>query len=203
MKEKPAARPSAWYCFLAIPFFVAGISVFLYGLIHGISHVTDSLTQVVVPGESQLDLKQENLYTVFLERQSVMKGKICSTNESVSGLECNLVAVSGVQKIEMRPARISTTYDVGGRSGHSLFEFRVPKDGAYDFACGYRRASTGPEVVVAVGPGVGEAIMHTIFISLVGMFGGIATAGGVVLLVFLLRLRSKKEPSASRPRSTI
>jgi hypothetical protein len=197
MKERPAIRPSGWYGLLAVPFLLGGISIFIYGLVYGISHVTDSLTQVAVPGESRLELKRGQSYTVFLERQSVVNGKIYSTTDSVSRLECNLVTVSGVQKIEMRPATMSTNYDVGGRSGHSMFEFRVPNDGVYDFACGYRGVSAGPEVVVAVGSGVGEAIMRTISVSLAGMFGGVAIAGGIVLAVFLLRVRSKKKAATA------
>jgi hypothetical protein len=197
VNEKPAALPSAWYCLLAIPFFIGGISIFIYALIHGISHVTDSLVQVVVPGESPLELKQTKSYVVFLERQSVVNGKIYSTEESVNGLECNLVPVAGVQKIEMRPARVSTSYDVGGRSGRSIFEFHVPEDGTYKFACGYNRAQGGPEVVLAVGSGVGERLARTVIISLAGMFGGIASSVAVIIIVFILRARSKNKPAAT------
>lgn len=192
MNGKPDVRPSGWYALLALPFALAGITIFIYALIHGVSHVTDSLVQVVVPGESQLELKQANSYDVFLERQSVVNGKVYSTDGSVNGLQCNLVPVSGVEKIEMRPARMSTTYDVGGRSGRSIFQFRVLRDGAYTFACGYGETARGPEVVLAIGSGVGEGIMRTISISIVALFGGMVLAAGVVVCVFVLRARSRK-----------
>lgn len=192
MNGKPDVRPSGWYALFALPFALAGITIFIYALIYGISHVTDSLVQVVVPGESQLEFKQANLYDVFLERQSVVKGKVYSTDSSVNGLQCNLVPASGVEKIEMRPARMATTYDVGGRSGRSIFEFRVPRDGAYNFACGYSEMARGPEVVLAIGSGVGEGIMHAISISIAGLFGGMVLAAGVMVCVFVLRARSRK-----------
>jgi hypothetical protein len=178
---------------LAIPFFLAGLSIFLYSLLHGIYHLTDSLTQVVVPGESRLEFQQAKSYTVFLERQSVINGKVHSTDDSVNGLECNLVPVGGVQKIEMRQSRMATTYDVGGRSGRSILEFRVPVDGTYTFACGYANVAHGPEVVVAVGAGVEGGITHMVLVSLAGMFGGFAMAGLVIVIVFVLRERSRKQ----------
>ncbi|HYL62938.1 MAG TPA: hypothetical protein VE077_09985 [Candidatus Methylomirabilis sp.] len=196
MNGEPDVRPSGWYMLLALPMLLCGISIFLYALIHGVAHATDSLRQVVVPGECQIPLQQAKSYTVFIERQSAVHGKIYSTEGSVNGLECNLVPVGGIQKIEMRPSRMSTTYDVGGRSGRSLFEFRVPEDGTYSFACGYSYVTHGPEVVLAVGSGVGEGIMRAISLGLGGMFGGIASAGVVIVVVFALRQRSRKRFSA-------
>src|SRR5215472_2730104 len=186
------AGPSPWFYALGGVCVAAGVAIFLYALLHGIFHVTDSLTQVVVPGEAQLNLKRDLDYTVFVERESVVNGKIYATDDSLIGLECNAALVSGVQKISMRPARGSLTYNVGGRSGRSVFEFRVPEDGAYDFACGYSGMARGPQVVVAVGSGVGEAIMKTILQSLGGMFGGFGLGGAIFFAVFILRARAKK-----------
>jgi hypothetical protein len=67
-----------------------GVGLFGYALWRGLSHVTDGLVQVVVPGDAELSLKHEQLYTVFLESQSVVNGKIYSTNGSVNGLECRV-----------------------------------------------------------------------------------------------------------------
>ena len=61
---------------VAALFEVLGIGVFLYALIHGIFHITDSLTQVIVPGNAELPLKKRLTYTVFLQEESVVNGKI-------------------------------------------------------------------------------------------------------------------------------
>jgi hypothetical protein len=61
-----------------------GGGLFFYMLFHGIMHVTDSLTQVVAPGKAELDL-QPGRYSVFLEEQSTLNGKIYSTSNQLAG----------------------------------------------------------------------------------------------------------------------
>jgi hypothetical protein len=203
MNEKPRVHPSAWYYALAAPFLIAGLAIFVYALLHTLLHIGDSLTQVVVPGEAKLDLKHANLYTVFIERESVVNGKIYVTTDSLNGLECNLVPPSGVEKIPMRSPHMTTTYNIGQRSGRSLFEFRVPEDGSYSFACGYSGTERGgQEAVLAVGAGVGEGIFRSVLICLGGLFGGFATAGAVIATVFILRERSKKRLASPSPLSS-
>jgi hypothetical protein len=70
----------------------AGLSLFPYTLLHGIFHITDNLTQVVVPGEKDLTLQQKLKYTIFVEEQSVVDGKIYVTRENLNwtGLHCEL-----------------------------------------------------------------------------------------------------------------
>jgi hypothetical protein len=155
-------------------------------------HVTDSLTQVVVPGEAHLTLKHGETYTVFYEQQSVVNGKIYSTNGPLSGLKCNVSSVFHGDSIPLRQSSMSTTYDVGGRSGRSVLEFTVTQDGQYHFVCGYDKGFRGPEVVLAVGSGVGQGIINTVMKSLGAMFGGGGLAAIVVVTVFVLRERSKK-----------
>ena len=78
-------RTSLWNCLFGVPFLLVGVGFFTYTLIHGLAHVTDSLTQVIVPGRGLLELKAGPTYTVFSEQQSVVNGKIYSTTESISG----------------------------------------------------------------------------------------------------------------------
>jgi hypothetical protein len=202
MSGTSPVRPSPWYYLLAAPCFLIGAGLFLYSLLHGIQHATDSLTQVVVPGEAELSLRHGRAYTVFLEERSVVNGKIYSTDEPVNGLQCNVKPLHGEEEIPIHRPSMSTTYDVGGRSGRSVLEFRVPEDGTYKFACAYAEGASGPETVLAVGSGVGGRIFGTVFGSLAAMFGGIGSAGIVILLVFLLRERSKKRLASIPPMHT-
>jgi len=52
MAEEQNTGPSAWYYVLGTAFIVVGVGFFAYTLLDGIFHITDSLTQVVVPGEA-------------------------------------------------------------------------------------------------------------------------------------------------------
>jgi hypothetical protein len=89
------------------------------------------LLQVVVPGDAELRLKHERLYTVFLESRSVVKGKIYETNGAVNGLECKVRSAASEVPIPMRRSVVSTAYDLSGRSGRSVLEFHVPTDASY------------------------------------------------------------------------
>lgn len=190
MDQVTRVKPSLWHLLWGVPFFLAGGGSFAYSLFHGLSHVTDSLTQIVVPGSADLHLKPAN-YEVFLEEESVVNGKIYSTSESVSGLSCGVTSVESGAAIALTKPSMNTTYSLGGRSGHSVLEFPVHQDGRYTFACDYGDNPKGAEVVVAVGSGVGEAISLTIAESFAAIGGGVAAGLAVIVIVFVMRERTK------------
>ena len=160
-------------------------------LFHGLTHATDSLTQIVAPGRAELDL-QPGRYTVFLEEQSTVNGTIYSTTQSVSGLACRASSVQNGSTVAMQKPTMSTSYSVGGRSGHSVLEFSIQQAGKYAVACDYGEGAKGPEVVVAVGSGVGETITRTIVGGLAALFGGVGAALAVVVVGVIMREREKK-----------
>lgn len=190
MDQTTRVRPSLWQCLWAVPFFLTGAVWFGYTLFHGLMHVTDLLTQVVVPGTAELNL-QPGQYSVFLEEQSTVNGKIYSTTESVSGLACRMRSVQTGTPIAMARPSANVSYDVNGRSGHSVLQFAIQQAGKYAFACDYGDAPKGPEVVVAVGSGVGSAITSTVVDGLSAFFGGGAAGVVVILLVVVRRERAK------------
>jgi len=87
---------------------------------------------------------------------------------------------------------MSSSYSVNGRSGHSVLEFPIRQSGRYAFACDYGESFKGPEVVVAVGSGVGDAIWRTVGGALVTIFGGIGAGLITVLLVVIMHEREKR-----------
>lgn len=196
------SRSGPWPYVLGAILIAGGAGFFGYALWHGISHVTDGLIQVVVPGEAELSLKQRQLYTVFLESQSVVEGKIYSTSDSVNGLQCKIKSPADDAAIPMRRALTSASYDVSGRSGRSVLEFRVPSDGSYRFSCGYGETGRGPETIVAVGSGVAGRIMQTVFTSLLAMFGGFGSGLLLCIATFVLRKNAKARSAAASPSLT-
>jgi len=191
MNQAARIRPSLWHLLWASPFIVIGASLFVYTLFHGLAHLTDSLTQVVVPGATELHL-QPAVYTVFLEQESTVNGKIYSTTQSVAGLACRASSVQTGSSIGMRQPSMSTTYSVNGRSGRSVLEFPIQQEGRYRFACDYGESTTGPQVVVAVGTGVGDAIFVTVAGGIAELFGGLGAGAIVILIVVIRRERAKK-----------
>ncbi len=192
MTQTERIRPSLWHCLWGVPFFLIGGGLFFFALIQGITHATDSLTQIVVPGRAELGLQSGQTYTVFLERQSSVNGKIYSTTQPVEGLECRVTALSNGAGIAINRPSGTSSYEVNGRSGRSFLTFSIKQDGKYAFACDYGGNGKGPELVVAVGSGVDEAIIRTIASSLVAMFGGGGLGVLAILAVVIKRERDKK-----------
>lgn len=132
-------------------------------------------------------------YTVFLEEQSIVNGKIYSATQLISGLACRVSSFQKGTTILIEKSSMSTSYSVNGRSGHSVLEFPIQVDGKYLFACDYGKNSDGREVVVAFGSGVGEAISRTVIGGLGAFFGGGGAGLIVVLAVLIKREREKKK----------
>ena len=183
MNEASPIRPSVGYYWLAAAFLLTGIGVFTYSLSHGLPHLTDSLTQVIVPGETALALKGGEAYTVYLEERSVVNGKMYASNEPASGLRCELKSPGQEEVVPLRRPGGSMSYRMGDRAGSSMLEFSVPRDGQYHFSCVYRSGVREPETVLAIGSGVGGQFART----LLSAFGG-ALVGGILALVVFFRV---------------
>lgn len=192
MIETQEIRPSWWYAAIGVFFMLAGAGLFVFFLLSGLSHITESLTQVVVPGKADLTLKTPGRYTIFLEEQSVVNGRIYSTRQSVNGLKCTVTSQPGKRVILLRNPGMSTTYTANGRAGRSALEFTVEEGGTYELACGYPEDAKGPETVLAVGTGVGEKIMGTVGRGFVAIFGGGGAGLAVILTVYVKRDKEKK-----------
>jgi hypothetical protein len=67
-------------------------------------------------------------YTVFYEQKSVVDGRVYS-REQLSGLECQLVCWAGFGNGAYRAGNEHHLF-VGGRSGRSIFRFRIERSGA-------------------------------------------------------------------------
>jgi len=192
-------RPSWWYCSFGVAAILAGLGLFFYALFHGILHVTDDLTQIVVPGEKDLTLMPKLNYTIFLETKSVVDGRIYSTTESLSGLTCVVTSHLSGNEIETRRATVNTTYSVGGRAGRSVLEFVTEEAGVYHIVCDYNEGSQGPQAVLAVGSGVTERVFSTVIKSLASLFGGGILGGAIIVTVVILRERAKKRLTRPNP----
>lgn len=196
MTQGPEIRPSWWYASIGVALALAGNGLFAYFLVHGIFHLTDSLTQVVVPGDAELSLSTPATYTIFLEEQSVVDGRIYSTKQSIAGLNCSVTMLPGSQQIPLQRPAISTTYNVGGRSGRSVLEFPVKVPGQCKLVCNYSQGTNGPQTVLAVGAGVSEKLTQTVLRSLISMFGGMGSGALVIGLIIVKRRAAKTKLSA-------
>jgi hypothetical protein len=190
-------RPSAWSYWLALPFFLGGIGLFSYEIAHGLVHVTDALTRVVVPGRATLNLERDKSYTVYYESHTTVDGKLYSTRQSVSALECHVKSLIDGEQAAVGPTRNPTQYRLGGRSGRSILEFSAPRDGQYDFSCAYAGGGHGSNVVLAVGTGFGNRMFRAILVCFAGPLLGGLFAVAVFFWVYIRRDNAKASAAAA------
>jgi hypothetical protein len=184
--------PSRWYYVLAGLVFVAGWVLFALFLFKTLSGIGARLQQVVAPGETDLTLREPGNYTIFYEYRGVVGDKVYSTDKSLSGLECVLVSKARNSTVALSPSSMSSTYEFGGRSGRSVFDFTIDQPGAYALSASYPQGQQGPEVVLAVGKGFTAGLFATILEALALVFGSMGIAVAIMLVTLLKRSKKKK-----------
>jgi hypothetical protein len=190
--DEARLTPSRWYYVLAALVFVAGWVLFALFLFKSLSGMGAKLQQAVAPGETDLTFREPGNYTIFYEYHSVIGDKVYSTDESLSGLTCALVSKARNSKIALSPSSMNSTYEFGGRSGRSIFDFRIDQPGVYALSAGYPQGQPGPEVVLAVGKGFTTGLFATILGALALVFGSMGIAVAITLLTLLKRSKNKK-----------
>ena len=183
------AMPSPWYYGLAVLMIIVGFSIFAWSIYSSFSDMGRELSQVVVPGSADLDLKEPGEYTVFYENQTYVNGKFYSTGEQIPGLQIQVSEKATGRELSTYPTPGGFTYSVGGRFGHSIIAFRVERPGIYQINASYP-SGKGPEVVLAVGHGFAESIFSSVAIALAALFGSMVMAAVVVFVTYTRRKKA-------------
>jgi hypothetical protein len=182
-------QPGIWYYGLAVLIIFIGFAAFAGSIYDGITNAERGLLQMLVPGESDLFLREPGEYTVFYENNSRFGGKFYSTGEPISGLEVNVREKATGQYLATYPAKSDFTYNLGGRSGRSIMAFSVERAGIYQVNTSYSERN-GPHAVLAVGKGMVEGLFSSILISLAALFGSIAIAAAITFVTYSRRKKA-------------
>lgn len=183
------AMPSPWYYGLAVLIIVVGFSIFAWSIYSSFSDMGSELSQVVMPGGSDLDLKEPGEYTVFYENQTYVNGKFYSTGAQIPGLQIRVSEKATGRELSTYPTPGGFTYSFGGRFGQSITTFRVERPGIYQINAFYP-SGKGPEVVLAVGRGFAEGIFSSVAIALAALFGSMVMAAVVVFVTYTRRKKA-------------
>ena len=199
--DEPRITPSRWYYVLAGVVCYTGLALFVLLIYKSISVLGSRLPQVVVPGETELNLREPGHYTIFYEYHSVVGDKAYSTEENLSGLTCTVSSKADKSKIALLPPWGSETYEFGGRAGRSVWEFTIDKPGLYLLSASYPEGRQGPEVVLAVGKDFMANLFKTIASAMALMFGTMAATVAIVVVTLVKRNKCKKRGAMQRPGS--
>lgn len=175
--------PSVWRYGLALLIVFVGFAVFAWYLFSGISSTIGGLTQVAAPGEAELNLSGPGEYTIFYENSSYFDGVLYETSEKMPGLQIEVVEKASGLKLQTYPSPSSSSYSVGGRSGHSVMAFRAEAAGLHVINASYP-SEPGPKVVLAVGKGILEDMLGLIMISLALILGTLLIAAVITYTTY-------------------
>jgi hypothetical protein len=157
----------------------------------GIPRMQNALTRIVVPGTSELTLAEPGSYTIYHEYESVIDGRIYSS-QNISGLEVGLVEEDGGAMIPIVPSSGSTRYSVSGHSGVSVLNFTISLPGKYRLTAAYGAGRSGPTTVLAIGQGLLGRLLLTIFAAIGLSFAGFGAALAIGLITFFKRRRMQR-----------
>lgn len=182
-----------WYLIPILVLLLIGVPSLL-AFINGLDDITNGLTRVLVPGESQVTL-EEGDYTVFYEWRGEFEGRSFTNSSEFPGMEAIVFSEDG-EEIPVTSANASFNYNFGNKAGYSVGSFEVEEPGDYTFAARHSDPTNTEEYVLALGKGVGRATVMLVF-GIMGMIvaGGIAFI--VWLVVFIVRMRAKKRNEAA------
>lgn len=184
--------PGRWYYGLAVLVAVAGIALSISTMISAISSLGSEMQQIVVPGESDLQLIDVGEYTVFYENQTVVDGRIYSTDENISGLRIEVKNKTTGIKVASYSPKGSFSYSFGDRTGRSVLAFNIEQPGIYQLSAEYPEGTNGPQVVLAVGHGLAGSLVSGIMLPMMLFFGSIAAAAIIVIVTYLKRHEAAK-----------
>jgi len=186
-------RPERWYYGLAGATFISGWLLFGLFLFRNLSRISSELQQVVVPGKTELSLNRPGSYTIYYEYESVVGSKVYSSSRSLSGLECTVASKAMGQEVTLSRTAVSSRYSVGGRSGYSVFDFKIDRPGIYEISAQYPEGQEGPEVVLAVGQGFTMRVLTTVFGGLAIVFGSIGLSVAIAVYTAVKRHKALRQ----------
>lgn len=165
--------------------FLCGAGLFVYYILTGISGLTGQLLSARVPGEVVLTLPEPGSYTVFHEYTHGFEDGVRSASDSeMESLQLTVVGADGKEIALQRPSGTST-YNVNGRSGYSLYWFEVDKPGEYTLSGAFPEARNGPAAMLTLSNNFGGKLIALI----ANCFAAIGFPGliGVILLIMAFR----------------
>lgn len=202
------SRPSALWYLVAAGLLLAGAGAGTAHLVSGLQDLPGRLRQVVVPGETDLELPEAGTYTIYHEHRSAVGGGVYSSGPSLGGLHVEVHEKATGRAVALNAPSGSETYSIGGRAGYAVFKFEVMRPGMYTLWAGYapRTAAVvppnAPKTVLAVGQGFVWKLLGTIFGTLAFTFGGVALAVIIFVLTYVRRSRAGEAKQGALPHAS-
>jgi hypothetical protein len=178
-------RPSRWFHLVALAMIAAaafcGYKIFSVAL-----HTTQGLTRAIFPGEMAVSFATPGDYEIYYESPTEFEGRVFNTGRRVPGMKFTLINNDTEDTLPIDKPHIGETYQIGGRRGRSVLEFRVFTPGSYTVVGRYDDEQANQEAVFAVG---NLHIARLAFLTIGAIFSILLLAGGALLIIVLVEAR--------------
>ena len=197
MSQPMAAAPGPsrkWYLIPTLMLLLVGVPSLL-AFLSGLDGITNGLTRVRVPGETEITLGSGD-WTVFYEWRGEFEGEGFTTSSDFPGMEAIVFSEETGEEITVGPAKGDFNYSLGDTAGYSVGSFEIDEAGDYVFAARHTDPANTGEYILAIGKDLGRSTVMLV-LGIIGMIvaGGIAFL--VWLIVFIVRIiRKRKRESA-------
>jgi hypothetical protein len=168
---------------------VAGFAGALFHLMPRLAAADAGTMRVVVPGNALLVFDKPGHYTIYHEKKSTVDGRYYASDK-VDGLALGLTADATGAPVRLVEPTTTTSYEIGNRSGTSLYAFTLDQPGRYRLAANLASGRGDPKAVLAIGQGLFGNLMRAILGALAIAFGGLGIGGAIVFAVLWQRSKA-------------
>ncbi|WP_460730314.1 hypothetical protein [Nocardia heshunensis] len=163
--------------------FAGAIGVGVSGFLR-MTHAVDGFQRFEVPCSTDVNLEAGHDYTVYFEYAG-------ASSEDVPGSTRGRLKDPSGQVVTWKPYGSSETYQFGAREGRAEYSFHTTQGGTY-----HLDTEGDPGETLAIGDGLGSSIATTVVIALLLGLGGFFVGIATILIVVVLRSRTRRQPLA-------
>ena len=189
----PSAGPGRkWYVVALLVLVLIG-GPGLYALIQGVDGITNGLTRVPVPGQTDVQLA-EGTWTVFYEYSGEHDGVTYNTSRTAPPMSITVTGANGT--IPVGGSTGSFNYNIGGHAGFSIGQFTIDEAGPYRVDAAVSDSTDTGHYLVALGKDLGKSTVLLV-LGIIATIGAVALALLIFLIVIIMRSRAKKRMQAA------
>ena len=197
-------KPTRWFYLLAIllPVWVCvGTAFVVYLNVPELPGALDAmgvknLTQVVVPGSTEVSFPKKGAYAIYYEYRSVIDGVSYARNEYPPIMICQLKSKDTGRNVSLEPSQVEgNVYTTRNptRAGVMYKMISIDQPGTYTFSCQYPDGRAVPRSVMAVGPNFAweffNIAVKPIAAGIIGTLAFMGTCGFSVLVIALVAIK--------------
>lgn len=178
--------PSRWFHLLALA-MIATAAVCGYKILAvALNDMQSGLTRAIFPGEVVVPIAVPGNYVIYYESPSEFDGRVFDTGSRVPGMKFTVINNETEDKLPVDQPSFNETYEMNGRRGRSVLEFRVFKPGSYTVVGRYNDDQSNQQAVFAVG---NVHIARLALLIIAGIFSILILGSGGLLIIVLVEVR--------------